>query len=333
MRLVHSRRTTLPVRCLARWHLLPSPPMARSLARTVDLGLRRVLVMFLTACAPAAATPTRSAVDTAGAVAPIVGAPPKEVASPDDAGGPHAAPTRPDQPMPPPDVGAPPPDATRTPDGLATKVTKPGTGKLHPQPADGVRVLYTLWRRDGRLLLMADKPRLHGVINWFEAWANTLQQMVEGEARTVWVPESLCWEFHGDVTLVVELVEIVPAPKVPTDVGAPPRDAVVEKSGLVSKVVRGGVGTAHPTPTGEVAAQWVGWTTKGTVVDSTYGQGPVDLHLASIKPRFKEVLELMVEGEVRRIWIPEALVRGSVLGTGTFVYDIELVRIGPPARR
>jgi FKBP-type peptidyl-prolyl cis-trans isomerase len=302
-----------------------------------NLGPFVSLFLLFAACGPPAPAPARPAADVpvlpsemAPVAAPLgkVGSALSDVAAhPSDAPKTASGLTT----RVPPDVAAPPPDANSTPDGLATKVTKPGTGNRHPAPADGVRALESVWTRDGRLLRMANKPTRTGIVNAYEGWRRTLEQMVEGEVRTAWVPESLGW-FHEDVTLVVELVEIIPGTATPADVGAAPRDAVVEKSGLVSKVVKPGVGTVHPTADSLVAVQFVGWTTKGTVVDSSYGHGPVELRLAGIVPRFAELLELMVEGEVRRIWTPEALIRYSVLGSGMLVYDVELVRVGPPPR-
>jgi peptidylprolyl isomerase len=231
-------------------------------------------------------------------------------------------------PAPPPPPTSPPADALRTPDGLATKVTKPGTGRVHPEPADGVRVSYAVWR-DGRLVQKFETPTLRGVISMFEAWSIVLPQMVEGETRIVWVPEGR-ERFHEDATLVIELVEIIPAPRTPADVRAAPRDAIVAKSGLVSKVVARGAGTVHPAADGQVAVQLVAWTPSGQVVDSSYGHGPLELRLSTLTPRFAELLELMTEGETRRVWTKDALIRSSVPGTGALVYEVQLVRVGPP---
>ncbi len=48
-------------------------------------------------------------------------------------------------------VSAPPADATRTRDGLASKVLVRGRGNIHPRRSDGVRARFTAWHRDGRL--------------------------------------------------------------------------------------------------------------------------------------------------------------------------------------
>ena len=46
-------------------------------------------------------------------------------------------------PKPPDDIAAAPADAVKTKDGLASKVTQKGTGTVHPQPNDAVRVNYS----------------------------------------------------------------------------------------------------------------------------------------------------------------------------------------------
>ena len=52
--------------------------------------------------------------------------------------------------------------------------------------------------------------------------------------------------------------------------------------------------------------------------------------IADVVPGFREGLQLMVEGEKRRLWIPEALAYKGQTGAppGTLVFDIELVSIG-----
>ena len=156
-------------------------------------------------------------------------------------------------PKPPENVAAAPDDAEKTKDGLAMKVLTKGTGTAHPGPNDGVRVNFTTWQHDGRLLDSSkDKPTVRPVTGFFDGWAEGVTKMVVGEKRMHWVPSALGPKGRPgspgapDVTMVVELLEILPGPKTPADVKAPPKDAVFEKDGLASKVLAKGTGTAHP---------------------------------------------------------------------------------------
>jgi FKBP-type peptidyl-prolyl cis-trans isomerase len=245
-------------------------------------------------------------------------------------------------PRPPPDVAAAPADAEKTKDGLASKVTQPGTGKVHPEPNDGVKVNYSLWKTDGRLLDESkEKPVARPVMGFFDGWAEGIQLMVVGEKRTLWVPAALSLKPRpgqpppGDVTVMIELVEIVKGPKTPVDVKAAPKDAIVEKDGLASKVLTKGTGTVHPTKGNTVMVQYAGWTTDGKMFDSSYTRGePASFGVGSVIPGWTEALQLMVEGEKRRLWIPAELAyKNQPQGPqGMLVFDVELVKIStaPP---
>ena len=126
-----------------------------------------------------------------------------------------------------------------------------------------------------------------------------------------------------------------PAPKVPDtpkDVAAPPADAEITASGLVTKVLRPGTGTEHPKPTDTVTIHYAGWTTDGKPFDSSYGRGaPTTYPLQKFIPGWIEGLQLMVPGEVRRLWVPEELAYRGRAGrpAGMLVFDVELIAIAP----
>ena len=54
----------------------------------------------------------------------------------------------------------------------------------------------------------------------------------------------------------------------PDDVAAPPADAEVTASGLASKRLEAGTGTAHPGPRDRVRVHYSGWQTDGTLFDT-----------------------------------------------------------------
>jgi peptidylprolyl isomerase len=118
----------------------------------------------------------------------------------------------------------------------------------------------------------------------------------------------------------------------PSDVAAPPQDAVKTKSGLASKVLQPGRGADHPRADELVTVHYTGWTTDGKMFDSSLVRGatatfPLDRVIAG----WTEGVQLMVVGEKRRFWIPEALAyRGQRDPKGMLVFDVEL--LGLPTR-
>ena len=120
---------------------------------------------------------------------------------------------------------------------------------------------------------------------------------------------------------------MIPAP---ADVAAPPADATVTASGLASRSLQAGTGTKHPGPRSRVLVHYSGWTTDGRRFDSSVSRGePIAFGLHQVIPGWTEGVQLMVEGEKRRLWIPEALAYGGRPGApaGMLVFDVELIRI------
>ena len=114
----------------------------------------------------------------------------------------------------------------------------------------------------------------------------------------------------------------------PPDVAAPPADAEVTESGLASKVLVAGNGTEHPGPTSHAIVHYTGWTTDGKMFDSSVARGnKMGVPLDRVIDGWTEGLQLMVEGEKRRFWIPEKLAYKGVKDRpqGMLVFDIELV--------
>ena len=114
----------------------------------------------------------------------------------------------------------------------------------------------------------------------------------------------------------------------PDDVKAAPADAKKTASGLAYKVVTPGKGKAHPTATSEVTVHYTGWTTDGKMFDSSVARGePSSFPLNQVIKGWTEGLQLMVEGEKTRFWIPEALAYGGRRDPrGMLVFDVELIK-------
>jgi FKBP-type peptidyl-prolyl cis-trans isomerase len=115
----------------------------------------------------------------------------------------------------------------------------------------------------------------------------------------------------------------------PPDVKAPPADAAKTSSGLASKVLTKGTGKARPRATDNVTVHYTGWTTDGKMFDSSVARGePATFPLDRVIAGWTEGLQLMVVGEKRRFWIPEALAyRGQRDPRGMLVFDVELIKI------
>ena len=235
---------------------------------------------------------------------------------------------------PPPDVAAPPADATKTATGLATKVITPGSGKEHPVKGDLVIVHYTGWKTDGTMFdssVSAGKPATFPVAGVIAGFSEGIQLMVPGEKRRLWIPEALAYkgarEPKGMLVFDVELIDMPNRP--PPDVKAPPADAKKTASGLAYKVIKPGVGARHPKSTNEVTVHYTGWTTDGKMFDSSVVKGqPATFPLGNVIAGWTEGVQLMVEGEKTRFWIPEKLAyKGESPPYGMLVFDVELIRI------
>jgi peptidylprolyl isomerase len=134
----------------------------------------------------------------------------------------------------------------------------------------------------------------------------------------------------------VELLSVTAAPEapaVPEDVAAIPANAEVTATGLASRVLTPGTGTAHPAATSVVKVHYSGWTTDGQMFDSSIMRGePAIFPLNGVIPGWTEGVQLMVAGEKRRFWIPVELAYNNAPGApaGMLVFDVELVEIVQP---
>jgi FKBP-type peptidyl-prolyl cis-trans isomerase len=116
----------------------------------------------------------------------------------------------------------------------------------------------------------------------------------------------------------------------PSDVATPPADASKTASGLITKVLTAGKGKDHPGPADKVTVHYTGWTKDGKMFDSSVVRGkPATFGVNGVIKGWTEGLQLMVEGEKRRFWIPGNLAYGekSVGGrpAGQLTFDVELI--------
>jgi peptidylprolyl isomerase len=159
--------------------------------------------------------------------------------------------------------------------------------------------------------------------------------MVVGEKRRAWIPESLAYKGQqgrpkGMLVFDIELLAIQPSPtRAPSDVSAPPRDAQRTVTGLAYKSLQEGTGTEHPRRTSTVTVHYSGWTTNGKLFDSSVARGqPATFALDKVIAGWTEGLQLMVEGQKMRFWIPEDIAyKGQQPPYGMLVFDVELIKI------
>jgi len=241
-------------------------------------------------------------------------------------------------------VAKPPPDAFVTASGLASKQLTKGTGSEHPTENARVKVHYTGWTTDGKMFdssVTRKSPAMFPLKGVIKGWTEGLQLMVVGEQRRFWIPKELAYgdtpgRPQGMLVFDVELLEVDEPPKplpAPSDVAKAPPTATVEKSGLASVVLAKGAGTKHPGPKSKVSVHYTGWTTDGKMFDSSVvRKEPISFGLDAVIPGWTEGVQLMVEGEKRRLWIPEALAYKGAPGApkGMLVFDVELLKIEAP---
>ena len=239
------------------------------------------------------------------------------------------------------DVAAPPKDAIKEASGLVSKVLTKGTGSEKPGPTDKVKVHYSGWTLDGKMFdssVERGTPSTFGLNQVIKGWTEGLQLMVEGEKRRFWIPADLAYGESpgggrpgGMLCFDVEFIENL-APKPPEDVAAVPDTAKKTASGLASRVLNEGTGTAKPSATNTVTVHYSGWTTDGKLFDSSVERGqPATFPLDRVIAGWTEGVQLMVQGERRRFWIPAELGYGKTpppgAPAGMLVFDVELLGI------
>ena len=237
----------------------------------------------------------------------------------------------------PPDLTSPPADATKSSSGLISKMLTPGDGTEKVLPSDIITVHYTAWSSDGT---MFDSSHTKGVPGFFPlnrtmlGWRECVQLMKLSETRRCWVPQNLAYNGQagrpkGTIVFDIELLDTRRAPNVaPPDVKAPPEDAKRTVSGLFYKVLKPGTGVRKPGPFQRVTVHYTGWTSDGKMFDSSVARGmPATLNLDEVIKGWTEGMQMMVEGERTRFWIPENLAYKGEAPKGMLVFDVDLIKI------
>jgi FKBP-type peptidyl-prolyl cis-trans isomerase len=241
---------------------------------------------------------------------------------------------------PPDDLAGPSGSAVTRPSGLAYRVLEPGTGD-RPTSDAIVEVNYTGWTADGAMFdttTTRGRPMRFALSQVIPGWAEVLPLVHQGETVRVWVPDALAYGGQpgkpaGPLVFDLELVSFVDGPATPPDLATPPANGRRSPGGVTVRTLEAGSGTVHPIDGAKVEVRYSGWTTDGKMFDSTELRGePATFRLGGAVPKgLVEGIELMVEGERARMWIPEELA-ATRPGTprGTMVSDVELLGFDNP---
>lgn len=252
-------------------------------------------------------------------------------------------PPPPKDPSAPADVAAAPEGAAKTESGISYTVLKAGEGDKTPGDTDLLKVNFSGWDANGAAI--ASNKTMGGPMGYsfdkspIDGWVEILKMMKKGESRRIWVPEPLtapAGSGNGALTFDLELVDFKPKPTppaTPADVAAAPADAIKTASGLAYKVLNKGNGTRKPIATDTVKVHYAGWTTDGKIFDNSIERDEMaEFALNGVIKGWTEGVQLMVEGEKTRFWIPVELAYNNIPGrpAGMLVFDIELFEIVTP---
>lgn len=108
---------------------------------------------------------------------------------------------------------------------------------------------------------------------------------------------------------------------------------ITTESGLQYQVLQQGTGTVHPGANSTVKVHYHGTLTDGTVFDSSVERNePISFPLNKVIKGWQEGVQLMVEGEKVRLFVPSTLGYGKS-GSGpippasVLIFDVELLEI------
>lgn len=245
-------------------------------------------------------------------------------------------------PKPPEDLAGPPASAKRTKSGIRYRVLAKGTGKDKPNAWDQVTYEHAGWTKEGKLFdgSQMGRRRMPPTFPYklSVGLEEVLGQMVVGQKVRAWIPQELAKMGgrpmpEGALVYDLELKSVKKMhkpPPTPRDVAKPPADAKKTAKGVFYKVLKKGTGSTKPGRTQRVKVHYTGWTTDGRMFDSSVVRGqPSEFPLNRVIPGWTDGLQIMVEGETTRFWIPfELAYKGQPnRPQGMLVFDVQLIEI------
>ena len=110
-------------------------------------------------------------------------------------------------------------------------------------------------------------------------------------------------------------------------------DVLTTASGLQYQILNKGTGTTHPTASSTVKVHYHGTLLDGTVFDSSVERNePISFPLNRVIAGWTEGLQLMVEGDKFKFFIPPQLAYGNsaagkIQPGSTLIFEVELLKI------
>ena len=110
-------------------------------------------------------------------------------------------------------------------------------------------------------------------------------------------------------------------------------DVLTTASGLQYQILKKGTGTTHPTASSTVKVHYHGTLLDGTVFDSSVERNePISFPLNRVIAGWTEGVQLMVEGDKFKFFIPPQLAYGNsaagkIQPGSTLIFEVELLEI------
>ena len=110
-------------------------------------------------------------------------------------------------------------------------------------------------------------------------------------------------------------------------------DVLTTASGLQYQILNKGTGTTHPTASSTVKVHYHGTLLDGTVFDSAVERNePISFPLNRVIAGWTEGVQLMVEGDKFKFFIPPQLAYGNsaagkIQPGSTLIFEVELLKI------
>lgn len=110
-------------------------------------------------------------------------------------------------------------------------------------------------------------------------------------------------------------------------------DVLTTASGLQYQILNKGTGTTHPTASSTVKVHYHGTLLDGTVFDSSVERNePISFPLNRVIAGWTEGVQLMVEGDKFKFFIPPQLAYGNsaagkIQPGSTLIFEVELLKI------
>jgi FKBP-type peptidyl-prolyl cis-trans isomerase len=248
-----------------------------------------------------------------------------------------------EQVTPPVSLQSPPADATKTASGLIYKKLVANDTGVAPRRNDTVLINYTGWRQTSGETFFSNRGRGQPMpLNLSQAapaFIEALPLLHKGETAVLWVPPSIGYRTPPTQgkpeTLVyqVEVVDVVPAPAIPDNVGKPPDKAETLSSGMKYVVLTPGTGKDKARQFDNVTFNYTAWDVDGRMIDTTETRK----HPSTMQPykqavAMSEMLTALVAGERARFWVDaEKMILAGVkplpVQHGVLCYEVEVQQI------